>query len=153
MPVLLTSAVTGEGLDGLWEAVGAYVAGARTSGHFEQNRRAQARHWMRRTVEARLREAFFASPDVQRLLTPTEADVEAGRLGASAAAARLLDAFLRDEGDREFGGMGVRAYGGVGERGEKEEERRKEKKGREEGTRRRLEGVWRHASSACHPER
>ena len=139
VPALLTSAVTGEGLDGLWEAVEAYVAGARTSGHFEQNRRAQARHWMRRTVEARLREAFFASPDVQRLLTPTEADVEAGRLGASAAAARLLEAFFRDEG-KGFGGMGVREYGGVGERREEGRKGGKEERKRGEEERKRGRG-------------
>ena len=93
VPVLLTSALTGEGLDALWEAVEAYVERARTSGSFERKRREQARHWMHQAIEHRLREAFFADPAVQRLLASTEADVLAGRIGAAAAAERLLEAY------------------------------------------------------------
>ena len=113
VPVLLTSALTGEGLDALWEAVEAYVERARTSGSFERKRREQARHWMHQAIEHRLREAFFADPAVQRLLASTEADVLAGRIGAAAAAERLLEAYGgegrgKGEGGVDGGGGGAR---------------------------------------------
>ena len=89
-PVLLTSALTGDGLDVLWQTIETYAEQARTSGFFEYNRQEQARHWMHQTIEHRLRDAFFGDQRVEAALGPIEADVRAGRMSAAAAAEKLL---------------------------------------------------------------
>ena len=96
-PVLTVSAVTGDGLDAIWNAVDAYCERTRTSGFFEWNRREQARYWMHQVVEDHLRDAFFGNEAVQHALGPIEADVVAGRLSASAAAERLLAMYEQGE--------------------------------------------------------
>ena len=88
--VLTCSALTGDGLDVLWQTVEAYVERARTSGFFEHHRREQARHWMYQVIEHRLRDAFFGDARVEAALGAIEADVRAGRISAAAAAERLL---------------------------------------------------------------
>lgn len=97
--VMTCSALTGAGLDAVWSAVEDYHAHAQASGFFEKKRRRQARYWMRQTIEHRLREDFFSDPAVQEALGAVEADVLAGRLGAAAAAERLLRIHQRGPAD------------------------------------------------------
>lgn len=94
--VLTCSAVTGDGLDAVWQTVLDFVALTRENGAFDGNRREQARRWLRETVEDQLREAFYKHPGVQAALPALEADVTAGRLGSTAAARRLLRAYADD---------------------------------------------------------
>lgn len=92
-PVLTCSALTGDGLDAVWQTVEDYCAQTKASGFFEQERRRQARYWLHQTIEQRLREDFFADPAVQTVLDEVEEAVEAGRLSSFAAAEQLLARF------------------------------------------------------------
>ena len=89
-PVLTCSAQTGTGIDDVWSTVEQYRAYTRETGFFEEQRRRQARHWMERAIEQRLREEFFSDPDVQAAQEDVEAAVRDGRLSSLAAAERLL---------------------------------------------------------------
>ena len=93
-PVLTCSALTGDGLDGLWEAIEAYAERARTSGFLEYQRQEQARYWMHQAIEHRLRDAFLSDSRVQAALGAVEADVRAGRMSAAAAAEKLLTLYM-----------------------------------------------------------
>ncbi len=95
-PVLLCSALTGEGIEEVWRVVEAYHAAAQQSGHFERQRRRQARQWMIHAIEQHLREHFLAHPGVQRARPRLEEAVMAGAMSPFEAAQRLL-ALYRDE--------------------------------------------------------
>ncbi len=89
-PVLTCSALTGEGLDELWETIDRYRTEMTASGYFEENRRRQAGDWMRQTIEHRLLDHFYHHPDVRTHLPAFEAAVLAGETSPFAAAERLL---------------------------------------------------------------
>jgi LAO/AO transport system kinase len=93
-PVLLTSALTGEGVAGFWDAVLAHRAAMQQSGEFETRRQEQARAWMWSLVEAGLTEAFRRHPQVARRVRELERSVAAQKTTPAAAARALLDAFL-----------------------------------------------------------
>lgn len=92
-PVCTCSALTGDGLDEIWETIQAYRTRTRHSGYFEEQRRQQARHWMYQTIEQRLRDDFFSDDGVQAALPSIEDDVLAGTLSSFAAAEQLLSVY------------------------------------------------------------
>jgi LAO/AO transport system kinase len=91
--VLTASALTGTGITEVWEAIAERDRDARGSGALERRRTEQARTWMWSEVSETLLDRFRADPEVRRLIEPIEADVVAGKMSASAAAQRLLEAF------------------------------------------------------------
>ncbi|HIL88531.1 MAG TPA: methylmalonyl Co-A mutase-associated GTPase MeaB [Deltaproteobacteria bacterium] len=90
LPVLTCSALERSGLGTVWEAVRAFAQHARTSGAWEQQRRTQARQWLRTLVEEGLLREFRSRPDVQDRLQEYEQAVEDGELLPTQAAERLL---------------------------------------------------------------
>jgi len=95
--VRLCSAVEGDGIRELWDDVLAYVELTRANGHFERNRRRQARDWMLETIRYALEDQFFGDPAVRSVLPAIEREVIEGRTSSFAAAHRLLKVF-RDKG-------------------------------------------------------
>jgi LAO/AO transport system kinase len=91
--VLTCSAVTGAGIDELWQAVERHRAHGERLGARPELRRQQARDWMRSLIAERLESRFFAHPAVAALLPEVERAVAEGALPAGAAALRLVDAF------------------------------------------------------------
>ncbi len=93
-PVLMASAVTGDGIPQLWETVLAHRAALEASGELEARRRQQARAWMWSLVDEGLRAAFRARPSVAAAIEALEREVETQKATPAAAARRLLAAFL-----------------------------------------------------------
>jgi len=91
--VLLVSALSGEGLDEFWRAVGQFRAQAESSGQLAARRRQQDQAWMWERIDAGLKARFRAQPAVHAALPDFSEQVLAGRLAASVAARRLLDLF------------------------------------------------------------
>jgi LAO/AO transport system kinase len=94
--VVTASALTGAGIDDVWDAITTYAVAARASGALATRRAEQARAWMWSEVSDTLTDRFRADPAVRELLPGIEADVVVGRVSPSAAARRLLDAFHED---------------------------------------------------------
>lgn len=92
-PVCTCSALTGEGINEVWEAVETYWEYTTDSGFFDEQRRRQAKHWMYQTVEQRLKDDFFSSTAVDAIRTETEEAVLKGELSSVAAAEKLLEAY------------------------------------------------------------
>lgn len=88
--VLLCSALTGDGVDEMWAAVERHRAALGASGELDRLRGAQAREWLWSDVTDRVVAAVRATPGA----AAAEADVAAGRLPPSVAAARLAAATL-----------------------------------------------------------
>ena len=93
--VLAASGRTGEGIPEFWDALVRYRDAMQASGALDQRRRAQAREWMWSLVHEGLRRAFRSHPGVAERIQRLEADVEARRTTAAAAARELLEAFQK----------------------------------------------------------
>jgi LAO/AO transport system kinase len=91
--VLLASALRGEGVEEVWQAVLEHRAALAEGGELEARRRAQALGWMWSLLEQGLAEAFRAHPRVEERLARLEAEVQAQRKSPAAAARELLEAF------------------------------------------------------------
>jgi LAO/AO transport system kinase len=87
------SALLGEGIEELWEAVGALVAAARASGELDARRAEQARAWMWSEVTETLLDELRDDAAVRNRIDALEHDVSRGWLSPAAAARQVLAAF------------------------------------------------------------
>lgn len=92
-PVLSCSAVTGQGIDAVWERVLAHRQALTASGELVARRQAQQVAWMWTLVREALEERFRAHPAVRARLDALEREVAEGRVPPGQAAARLLETF------------------------------------------------------------
>ena len=91
--VVAASALTGEGVEALWELVEEQQACLQASGEAERRRRQQARAWMWSLIEDGLGRRFREDPGVAARIPELEAEVEASRITPAGAARLLLDLF------------------------------------------------------------
>jgi LAO/AO transport system kinase len=97
-PVLLTSAVEGEGITEVAEAVEAHRDALQDAGALGDLRAGQATAWLWREVGDRLLDALRRHPGARQEVTELEDEVATGALPPSVAADRLLAAFLERDG-------------------------------------------------------
>jgi LAO/AO transport system kinase len=91
--VQLASALTGDGVDAVWQAVLEHEDALSGSGEREARRREQARAWLWRLLRDGLETAFREHSDVKAVLSGIEASVESQQLTAPHAAKSLLETF------------------------------------------------------------
>ncbi len=96
--VLQLSALSGQGVDALWSAATEFRRLRSAGGAWESRRRQQALAWMWERIEAGLRQAFRADPQVRARLGPLSKQVGEGTMVASVAARELLGLFHPDTG-------------------------------------------------------
>jgi LAO/AO transport system kinase len=94
VPVLRCSALTGNGIAGVGEAVEAYAAAMKKSGAFEARRSDQALRWLWQEVSEDLLARFRADPWVAEQRWGLEAAVASGKMMPAVAAENLLKGFL-----------------------------------------------------------
>ena len=80
------SALLGDGIDELWETIGALVAAARASGELDARRADQARAWMWSEVTDTLLDELRSDAAVRARIDALEEDVRCGRISPAAAA-------------------------------------------------------------------
>jgi LAO/AO transport system kinase len=90
--VITLSALKGEGVDQFWGAVEEFRRLQTANGRLAARREKQSLAWMWERIDAGLKQAFRAHPQVKALLPQMQADVAAGRIAASTAARNLLAA-------------------------------------------------------------
>jgi LAO/AO transport system kinase len=91
--VLAASAVTGQGIDALWELVLAHRTALEAAGELAARRQRQAREWMWTLVQEGLERDFRAHRGVAQAIPALERDVEAQRATPAGAARALLETF------------------------------------------------------------
>jgi LAO/AO transport system kinase len=89
-PVLALSALENQGVDALWDCVLAHRATFEAAGLRDARRHDQAVRWMWDLVDDQLHRILREDPRVRGIAGRLEADVRAGRVTASAAAASIL---------------------------------------------------------------
>ncbi|NGZ06442.1 MAG: methylmalonyl Co-A mutase-associated GTPase MeaB [Magnetococcales bacterium] len=92
--VLLVSAHEERGIDALLTTLRTFHSEMRANGRLEEKRLQQAGGWMWERLFDGLRTRFLADPHMQRLAEAMEPAVRCGKLGAVAAAERMLVAFF-----------------------------------------------------------
>ncbi|RMF74091.1 MAG: methylmalonyl Co-A mutase-associated GTPase MeaB [Acidobacteria bacterium] len=92
--VVTCSALTGEGLDAIWDAVERQRAALEAGGERERVRREQRVAWMWSRIEEGLLDALRGHPAVAARLPDLERGVREGRISPTQAARDLLAAFL-----------------------------------------------------------
>jgi LAO/AO transport system kinase len=85
-PVVTYSAMTGDGIDGLWEKVLAHRTAMNASGDFEARRRDQQVKWMWAMLEDRLKARLRSDPAIRAKVKQTEAAVANGHMTPAVAA-------------------------------------------------------------------
>jgi len=88
--VVACSALTGEGIPQIWDAVLEHQGLLESRGLLAEMRREQVRTWMHAMIEERLLKLFREHPAVRARLPELEQEVVEGRLSAFRAAERLL---------------------------------------------------------------
>jgi len=89
--VMACSALENTGIAELWEAILAFQKDTLANGFLVENRRQQALYWLEDTLEAGLKAMFYKYPAVKAKLAEVEAEVLAGRMSPTVAAARVLE--------------------------------------------------------------
>ena len=90
-PVLLTSAVSGQGIAELWAVIEECAEATRQNGYFETRLQQQQLQWLHQSIAQALESRFYADTAVREQLPAVQAAVAAGQLTPAAAAAQLLD--------------------------------------------------------------
>jgi LAO/AO transport system kinase len=90
--VMQLSALLGTGLDQFWALVTQFKTLQTANGQLVARRQQQALAWMWERIEAGLKHRFAEHPQVRELLPTLSTEVVAGRLAASTAARKMLQA-------------------------------------------------------------
>lgn len=97
-PALLASALTGDGVAGVWAMTVEFFKHVGANGVLEERRREQAVAWMHAMVLESLKAKFYAAPEVSGRIEAVERAVADGRMPALAAALDLIAGWERGTG-------------------------------------------------------
>ena len=92
--VIRMSALQGQGLDGLWDAVTQFQTLQAANGQQSSRRQNQALAWMWERIDAGLKQAFKQNPAVRAQLPAMTDAVVQGRIAASTAARNMLQSAM-----------------------------------------------------------
>ncbi len=88
-PVETYSALTGQGIDIVWQKILDHRTAMMASGEFEARRRQQQVNWMWSMLEQRMMAQLRADPAIRAKVKKTEAEVANGRLAPAVGAERI----------------------------------------------------------------
>jgi LAO/AO transport system kinase len=95
-PVLSCSAITGAGINELWETVEKHTRIMLDSGEREQRRIKQKLSWLDAHIRDRLLDDFYGNPAVSNIIDKTKQDVSDGEITVSHAVTELLEKYQSD---------------------------------------------------------
>lgn len=93
--VATCSALENTGIDKLWEMVQEYLAKAKHSGYFHENRQKQNKNWLSQHIQGLLTDDFKKNKKVSILLPKLEQEVISGSTSPFMAAKKLMQAYRR----------------------------------------------------------
>src|SRR5258706_9882750 len=96
-PVLTYSALTGAGIDALWQKILDHGTAMNASGQFAARRRQQQVKWMWSMLEQRMMARLRADPSVRTKVKKVEAEVAEGRVTPALPAEQIAEMLRGDE--------------------------------------------------------
>ncbi|MDY7395176.1 methylmalonyl Co-A mutase-associated GTPase MeaB [Aureibaculum sp. 2210JD6-5] len=91
--VTTCSALENKGIKEVWELISSYFDLTKTNNHFETLRNAQNKKWVLDTIDDELKEQFYSSPNIKKLLKDVLLKVENNQITVVEAASRVLIAY------------------------------------------------------------
>ena len=91
--VKICSALNNTGIDEIWQMINEYVELTKKNGYFDANRREQAKHRLRETINEALLSDFYNNEGVRRELEIYEKQVLSDKISSFQAAMELLDKY------------------------------------------------------------
>ncbi|HKJ44796.1 MAG TPA: methylmalonyl Co-A mutase-associated GTPase MeaB [Balneolales bacterium] len=90
IPVILSSAITGEGIPEIWDYVLEFIDKIKDKGIFEENRNQQQWDWMVRLTEEQLLQEFWSDPNIKKQIPVFKEKLRYGNTTAVLASQALL---------------------------------------------------------------
>ncbi len=90
----ICSAITGFGIDEIWDIIGQYEQLTRDNEYFDRRRHQQAKYWMHETIRNSLISRFYEQPSIEAMLPEYERMVAEEKVTSFAAARALLDEYF-----------------------------------------------------------
>lgn len=87
---LKCSAMTGDGVDDVWQEIQDSIVKMKRSGYFEANRKQQAVYWLDQTIRENVIEAFFENEEIRKAYEQIKKAVLAGQKSPFTAAEEIL---------------------------------------------------------------
>lgn len=92
--VFTCSSTEKTGLNEIWGGVDDFLKFIRSNGHFDKNRRRQAKYWMYETIDEALRDGFYNNPEIHSHVAEAEKKVVGNRVTPFVAAKELMDIYF-----------------------------------------------------------
>jgi LAO/AO transport system kinase len=92
--VLTCSSVENNGIHEVWNMVEQYIQFVKLNGFFESKRNSQAKYWMYESINEQLKNNFYQSTEIQKLLLEAEKQVLSNEVSSFVAAKKLLDHYF-----------------------------------------------------------
>ena len=92
-PVKTCSALTGKGIEDVWQMISKYVELTKSSQKFEHRRKEQSVEWVHRLIEEELKNEFYNNENVKAILPGIKDDLLKGNILTIDAVKKLLAAF------------------------------------------------------------
>ncbi|MBW4361681.1 methylmalonyl Co-A mutase-associated GTPase MeaB [Flavobacterium taihuense] len=89
------SALTQEGIDGVWQTILDYLELVHSNHYFVEKRKEQNQFWMIETIDEQLKTHFYNQPNIIQLLESTKKAVQNNEISPFAAAQTLLDSYFK----------------------------------------------------------
>mgnify|MGYP001333931000 CR=1 FL=1 len=92
-----SSALTGAGLNEIWDKIMGYFSLVKSNGFYDRRRREQALYWMHESINESLKDNFYENAAISAMLPKCEKEVLEGRKGSFEAAEELLELYRKPE--------------------------------------------------------
>lgn len=89
------SALTKEGIEGVWQTISDYTELVHSNHYFAEKRKEQNLFWMIETIDEQLKTHFYTQPNTIELLESTKTAVQNNEVSPFAAAQILLDNYFK----------------------------------------------------------
>ncbi|MBT4264232.1 MAG: methylmalonyl Co-A mutase-associated GTPase MeaB [Deltaproteobacteria bacterium] len=89
------SALTGEGIEEIWDVIQSFKQQTQLSGQFQKRRQQQSLNWLDEMVIEQIKTNFYGNPQIQVIRDDIERKVSAGELPVTTAADLLLQKFYK----------------------------------------------------------
>jgi len=89
------SALTGEGIEGLWNVILKFKDHTKSTGTFEERRKTQALEWVYNLVEEQIKKSFYTNHEIIKSLPKIKNDILSGKILPTAAAEMLLGIYRK----------------------------------------------------------
>jgi len=90
------SAITGMGIENVWQVIENYMVHTKTNGYFEKRRKSQDLKIMMNTIENSLMSSFRQNKKIAQLITEIETGLSEHKYSAYVAAQKLMDSYLAE---------------------------------------------------------